>query len=272
MKHTFNLLIAMLCIVHLTHGQIGNYTMGARSASLAGSSVTLMDQWSSFNNIGALSYVEDINIFATYKNLYGLPELSSMAVGVTLPVWIGTATLGAYRFGGDLLNDHRVHAGFSNRFGIVSLGANFSYFQLNIEGGGTQTNFLFDFGGHAKLSEQFYFGAHISNVNQAKLSDLTGEKISTIMKTGLSYRPNEHLMINSEIEKSIDDDFRIKIGIEYEIINSVFARTGILTSPFNSNFGIGFEPGQISVDYAFGMHQDLGDFHQFSFTYRISKK
>lgn len=245
--------------------------MGARSAALASASVTIEDEWSTFNNIGALSYVESISAFGTYKNLYGLPELSSIAFGITLPVLGGTAALGAFRFGGDLLNEQRASLGFSNRFGIVSLGANAGYYQMNIEGGGTSTAFLFDFGGHAQLGNKICFGAHISNINQAKLSEVTNEYIPTYMKTGLSYRPNEQLMINAEVEKALETDLRFKMGLEYEIIETVFIRTGLITAPFKSNFGLGFDPGRVSVDYAFGNHPDLGDIHQFSFSYRIKK-
>ncbi len=271
MPNRIIILIFCLLVYSTADGQNGNYTMGARSAALANASVTLSDEWSVFNNVGALSYVESTSTFATYKNLFGLSEISTMAVGFTMPVLNGTMGLGAFRYGGDLFNEQRIHAGFSNRFGLVSLGAAASYYQLNIEGGGTRKAFMFDFGGHAKLSEQFYFGAHISNINQAKISEVTGERIPTYMKTGLSYRPNENVMINAEVEKSIDEALRFKFGLEYEIIASVFIRTGIITKPFNSNFGIGFDPGRLSVDYAYGNHSNLGDIHQFSFVYRIKK-
>ncbi len=245
--------------------------MGARSAALGGASVTLEDEWAVFNNVGALSYVEGISLFGSYRNQYGVPEFSSMAIGVTAPLLNGTVAVGAFRFGDDLYNEQKVNLGFSNRFGIVSLGANFNYYQISIMEGGTAQAFLFDFGGHAKLTEQFFFAAHVSNLNQAKVSEVNSERVPTYMKAGISYRPLESLMLNAEIEKSIDEDSQLKFAIEYEIIETVFIRTGIITEPFKSNFGIGFDPGKLAVDYAYGNHPDLGDIHQFSFTYRFTQ-
>ena len=251
--------------------QNGNFTMGARSAGMANASTTLSDEWSSFNNIGGLSYVESISVFATYRNQYEFPEFSTMAVGFVVPVFNGTATVGAFRFGDDLFNQQRVNLGFSNRFGIVSLGANVSYYQVSIQEGGTGNAFLFDFGGHAKLSEQFYFAAHISNLNQAEISEITSERVPTYMKAGISYRPINQLMLNTELEKSIDEDVNLKLGLEYEIVNKVFIRSGIITEPFMSHFGMGFDPGRLAVDYAYSNHSELGGIHQFSFIYRIKK-
>ncbi|MCV9386587.1 hypothetical protein [Reichenbachiella ulvae] len=253
-------------------GQNGNYSMGARSAALAGSSLTLSDEWALFNNIGALADHQHLSVFGTYKNLYGISELSSIAAGATLPLWNGTLGLGAYRFGGDLLNEQRVNLGFSNRFGIVSLGLNVSYYQLNIENGGRSQNFMIDFGGRAEITPQLLFGAHISNINQAEITEDTGELVPTYMKSGLSYRPITSLMINAEVEKNLDDPMILKLGLEHQLINMLSLRLGFRTEPFISNFGLGFSPHKIKIDYSYSIHKDLGDIHQISFAYLIKPK
>lgn len=261
-----------LLLAYSSFAQNGNYSMGGRSDAIGGSSVTITDEWALFNNIGALADHQNWSIFGTYKNLYGLNELSSMAAGLTLPLANGTLGVGAYRFGHDLLNEHRVNLGFSNRFGIVSLGLNVSYFQLSIENNGTSNNFMIDFGGRAELNPQLIFGAHISNLNQARLNPDTGEIIPTYMKAGLSYRPLSELMINAEVEKNLDDPLRIKAGLEYFILTNLALRTGLKTEPFLGTFGLGFRPKKIKVDYAYAIHQDLGDIHQISFCYQIKRK
>jgi len=251
--------------------QNGDYAVGARSDAQAGASVTLEDEWALFNNIGALSYVEEYNAFATYQNRYGLSELSVMAFGMAVPIFNGTAGFGFFRFGDDLLNEQRFNLGFSNRFGIVSLGLNIGFYQLNIEGSGTQNALLFDFGGHAKLTEHLFFGAHISNLNQAELSAFTGEKIATIMKTGISYRPSTELKINVEVQKEVEQDAQLKLGLEYALIERVFLRTGIRTKPFESSFGAGFHTGKFKIDYAFINNPDIGDVHELSVSYQLKK-
>ncbi|MEO9964352.1 MAG: hypothetical protein ABJF11_01105 [Reichenbachiella sp.] len=261
--------LAIFSFSYALYAQNGNYGMGARSAALGGASLTLGDEWSLYNNIGGLAAARDKAIFTSIKNKYGLTEFTSLAFGGIYPIWGGTAGLGVFRFGDELFNEQRLNLGFSNQFGIVSLGLNIGYYQLNVEGAGSRKTLLIDFGGRAKLTEQLYFGAHVSNLNQARLSKTTDERIPTIMKTGLSYRPGNDLMINLEVEKDIDQDAVFKIGLEYYVIDQVVLRTGFHTQPFESSFGIGFTPGKINIDYAYNNNPDLGGIHELSLVYRF---
>lgn len=251
--------------------QEGDFSMGARSTGMAGSSITIGDAWALFNNIGGLSYHTEQSAFISYQSKFGISELSSMAAGYVHPIWNGTAGIGFYRFGSAQLSEQKAQLGFSNQFGIVSLGLNVGVYQINIEGFGSNQSLIIDFGGQARLTEQLYFGAHVSNLNQAKLSKETGELVPTFMKTGLSYRPHENLMLNAEVEKSIDADAFLKIGLEYKIIDQVSIRTGIATNPFNSAFGVGFHPRKFIIDYSFQNDPTLGDVHELSIIYQVKK-
>ncbi|PIB37439.1 hypothetical protein BFP72_06485 [Reichenbachiella sp. 5M10] len=211
----------------------------------------------------------DLTVFGTYRNLYGLSELSSIAAGLCSPLWHGTLGVGAYRYGNQSLHEQRVNLGYSYRLGIVSLGLNLSYYQLSLESNGTRHHYMVDFGGIAEISKQLYFGAHISNINQASIN--VNERVPTYMKTGLSYRPNESLMLNTEVQKNLDDPLVFKIGVEYQVIEMLSLRMGFKTEPFVSNFGLGFSPKRLKIDYAFGIHPDLGDIHQISFAYLIRR-
>lgn len=247
--------------------QNGNYGMGARSAGIGGASITLGDEWSLFNNIGGLANFQEKSIFTSFKNKYGISEFTSLALGGTYPALGGTAGLGMFRFGDNLYNEQRLNLGFSNQFGIVSLGLNVSYYQLNIEGSGSRKTMMFDFGGRAKLTEQLFFGAHVSNLNQAKLSTVTDERIPTIMKTGLSYRPSLDLMLNVEVEKEVDEEATFRLGLEYKILDNLSLRTGFRTQPFESSFGLGFYPGKLKADYSYNNNPDLGGIHEISVGY-----
>jgi len=269
MKHIKILAVLLLLFSYNLKAQNGDFSVGSRASGMSDASVTLSDEWALFNNIGALADANSLSVFGSYKNLYGLPELSSVAIGATSPLWNGTVGLGIHRFGGRSLNEHRANLGFSNRFGIVSLGLNVGYYQIAIENGGTRGNLIIDFGGQAKLTEQLYFGAHISNLNQAKLTTEFSRQVPTIMKAGLSYRPHKKLMINAETQKPIDEDLFFKVGLEYAIIDYLKLRAGIKTISFESSFGLGFNHRKIQLDYSYGFVPDLGSIHQFSFAYKI---
>lgn len=263
MRHLLFFVLGMACLGNL-HAQNGQYGMGARSAGLGGASLTLGDQWSLFNNIGGLAAYEEKAVFTSLKNKYGITEFTSVAIGAAYPIAGGVAGLGAFRFGDSFFNEQRLNLGFSNQFGIVSLGINLSYYQLAIEGIGNRKTLLIDFGGRAQITDRLYFGAHVSNLNQARLSKVTDERIPTLMKTGLSYRPSTDLMINIEVEKELDRDTQLKMGLEYLILENLAIRTGMHTHPFESSFGLGFWPGKLNVDYAYNNNPDLGGIHEIS--------
>lgn len=264
-------LLALL-LPFMSHGQNGQYTLGARAGAVANTSLTFSDEWSVFNNIGALAGVEHSSVFFTYQNRYNISAFNTFGGGYVRPMLNGVAAVGVFRFGDDLFSEQKINVGFSNKFGLVSLGANINYLQVSIEGLGTKGIIMIDFGGKATISDRLVFGAHISNVNQGELSSLTGEKIPTIMRAGLSYRPIDGLMLNAEIEKNLNFDALVKIGLEYKLIEKVTIRTGIVTEPFESAFGLGFHPGKINVDYALRNNTDLGDIHEVSVAYRLPGK
>jgi hypothetical protein len=249
--------------------QNGRFDLGARATGMANASVTLGDSWSMFHNIGGLARVENSTAVFSYQNKYGIPEFATFGGAFVKPMLNGVAGIGVFRFGGDLYNEQKINVGFSNQFGFTSLGLNVNYLQYNIEGVGSKGMVMLDFGGLATLTEQLVFGAQVTNINQAELSSFSGEKVPSVMTAGLSYRPQKGLMLNAEIEKDLDFDAYFKIGIEYQIIEKVKIRTGLVTEPFESAFGVGFAPSSFDVDYSFRNNPNLGDIHELSIAYRF---
>ena len=91
------------------------------------------------------------------------------------------------------------------------------------------------------------------------------------MQGGLSYRPGNELILNLEVEKDLDFDEMVKAGIEYEIVATVFIRTGISTRPFLGTFGIGFHPENFKFDYGFANEHILGNIHELSLSYSFTR-
>ena len=238
---------------------------------MAGASVTLSDAYSLFNNVGGLGKVENHSVFASYQNRFGISSLQSIGAGAIYQSSFGNAGLGVYKFGDDLFSQQKIHLAFSNQIQLVSLGVGVDILQYDVSTVGTEQVVTIQFGGIAEITKQFQFGAHIFNLNQAKLIEETGEKVPTVMKAGLSYRPSNELMINLEVEKDLDFDEIIKAGIEYQVVENVFLRTGVSTRPFLNAFGLGFYPKQLILDYAYSRESDLGAIHELSLGYRLGE-
>lgn len=263
--------ITLTIITICAKAQVGSFNLGARSAGMAGASLTLGDEYSLFNNIGGMGRVENHAAFASYQNRYGISQFQVIGAGALYHTDIGNAGVGFYKFGDDLYSEQRVHLAVGNKIQMVSLALGVDLLQYHVSTVGTSQALAIQFGGIAEITPQLRFGAHIFNLNQAEVSSETGDKIPTVMKGGLSYRPSEELMLNLEVEKDLDFEEVLKAGIEYQIIENVFLRTGISTEPFLSAFGVGFHPKNFKFDYAFSNDSKLGNIHEISVAYSFKK-
>lgn len=253
------------------YAQEGNFNFGARNSGLGGASLTIGDEYSLFNNIGGIGRIEHHALFGGYQNRYGISAFQVIGGGAVYHHRLANAGLGYYKFGDDLFSQQRINLAVGNKIQMVSLGLGVDVIQYHIASIGTQQVLAIQFGAIAEISKNFLFGAHIFNINQATLISETGERLPTVMKGGLSYRPTEELMLNVEVEKNLNFDEIFKAGIEYRVIDRVFVRTGIRTKPFVGSFGIGFHPKKMKLDYAFGSDSTLGNIHEFSLAYTIKQ-
>lgn len=257
--------------VSTSNAQNGIVEVGARPASMAYTLATLDDEWSVFNNPGALGEQENVMTLFSYENRYGIEGLSNMSAGILAPLPLGVASLGVFRFGDNLYSEQNVALGYGNTFGIASLGVRVNYRQYTLEGFGNRGVVTLDFGGIAQVSEELYFGAFIRNINQAQLSDLQNERVPTVLNAGCSYRPVEKVVLNAEVEKDIDLEASFKSGMEYSFLPKFSARAGIRTRPFTNYYGLGFKTWKITIDYALTMVQILGSSHQVSLAYQVTR-
>ncbi len=260
-------LLFFILIGAQSFSQDGKFNFGARNSGLGGASITLDDQYSLFNNVGGLGRLENHYIFGGYQNRFGITELQIVGAGAIYHTEIGNAGFGFYRFGDNLYSQQRLHLAIGNKFQIVSLGLAADVIQYNVSSVGTKRAIAIEFGGIAEITSQLFFGAHIFNLNQVDLVKETGEKIPTVMKAGVSYRPSKELLINIEVEKDLDFDEIIKAGIEYQVIENVFVRTGFSTQPFLSAYGAGFHPNKLHLDYSYSIDSNLGAIHEVSLAF-----
>lgn len=264
----------VLSVFFDSSGQSGTetYAKGARSMGLANAHVTLDDAWSVFNNIGAMGRLKSSQAYFSYDHRLDLNELTTVAAGAVMVNDFGNFGLGLSSYGGELFNQRSLGLGFSNTLGIASFGVKVTYLQTNIEGFGRSGRPLLEFGGTASLGPALHFGAHIYNFTRAKFSKVSQDYLPTVVKAGLSYRPSEKLMINVETEKEIILSPQFKFGMEYNIANRIWARTGVLTQPNNLFFGLGFKPSRFDIDYALSQNYRLGYTHHFSFNYHFNEE
>ncbi len=220
-----------------------------------------------------MAHLEQARAGAYVENGFGIRAFTTVALLSVLPTAkYGTYGLSLSRFGDELYSQQHVGLGVSHKLGQFSLGAKAEVWQVSVEGYGSRKAVTLSVGGQAEVIPDIYFGAYAYNLNQAKLAAFEDERLPTVMKAGLSYRPYQKLLLAIETEKHIDFPADFKAGLEYQLLQEKLAlRTGFSTQTHKLTFGVGLQARQLQVDYAFGSTTQLGISNHLSLAYTFRK-
>lgn len=271
MKFLIRILFCLLYSYLHVNAQNGNYELGARSLGMSGSTMTISDAYAGFNNIGALAGQQGISVCFSSSILYGIPELLKIGVGLNGPLLKGNGTVNIYRFGNRDLSEQKISLGYSHQIHFISLGVQFSYIQLLISNYGSVRSLSFEIGGLIKISRKFMIGGYLFHPFGSGQRSEYPSFLNTILKSGLSYRPSENLMVNLELKWKFSQDPIVIVGFEYIIRGKVALRTGYNMDNLQSTIGIGFKPGKFRLDYAVMIHPVLGISNEFSVNVNFSE-
>jgi hypothetical protein len=246
--------------------------MGARANGMAYASACLTDPWAMTNNIAGLAKTTHPSVGFSYHALPSLKFFNRMAAVFAAPVNSGAAGFSLFRFGDDLYNEQIASVGIAHTFGLASLGIKGNYYQYNAEGLGRHSAFTLSMGGIAALTPQVSVGAHVVNINQPVINELSGERMPTKLIAGIALKPSDKIIIASELEKDLDYSLVFKTGLEYQAARNLGFRTGFNLNPAVAFFGIGFKPKKFDLDYALQFHDALGISHQATVTCKFNNK
>lgn len=260
---------------------LGPGVHGARAAALSNASATLSGEvWALGNNVAGLGSLNTPVAGFYAENRYFSAALNVAALAVALPVGHvtpgatpaqpaqaknGVAGLEVQRFGGSLYNETRAGLGYGYRFGLISLGARVDMLQVSIEGLGSRRVALGSLGGQMELlPNKLALGVSLYNLNQAKLANYQDERVPTILKAGLAYRPTAQVLLLAETEKDVERDANFKAGLEYRPIPLLAARIGLASLTEQASAGLGLRAKSLELDYAAAYQQALGFSHHLS--------
>jgi len=248
-----------------------NFPVGSRPAALANAVVMESDIWSVSHNQAGLGDYHNFSIGFHHENKYIVDEFSLHSLALTLPVKPGTFGLSYTYFGYPKYNESKVGLAFGKNFGDrFSAGVQMNYHYVYIAGEYDSRNALTVEGGiQYKPAETIRIGIHVFNPTRSRLSPANLDTLSTTLRAGVSYSPVKKLWMAIETEKSLNNNLRLKSGIEYEILEGLSLRTGIVTHPVQNTFGLGFNIGRINADVAFTHTEILGFTPHFSMQVRL---
>lgn len=246
---------------------------GARAAALGNASATLQDGWALQNNIAGIAALQFPEIGVYAENRFGISAFTTVALQAVYPTdKYGNYGIGFSRLGDELYSQQHIGIGAAHKLGQFSVGAKIDVWQVAAQGYGSRKAVTLSVGGQAEIIPDLYFGAYAYNLNQAKLAEFEDERLATIMKAGLGYRPYHKLYLAVETEKNIDHPASFKAGIEYLVLQDrVSLRTGFSTLTNKTTVGAGFQARHLLIDYAFGSTTLLGFSHHLSVVYKFRK-
>ena len=247
---------------------------GAKSLGLANAYVNQGDVWSSFNNQAGLSQVEDLSFGVFGENRFIGSGLKTIGFATAVPTKSGTFGLGFKRFGfEDLFYQSNASLNYGRTLSDnVTAGVGVSYLSTFIGNNYGRTSAIAaHLGLTTKLNEQLQLGAHVSNINRAKLDDFNDERFPTIFTLGLQYTVSEKVQTFLEIDKDISHKQSIRGALDYNIDERFALRLGAATNPTLFSFGVGYGQNGFRIDFGSAYHQVLGFTSNATLLYQLKK-
>jgi hypothetical protein len=262
-------LLILSLITQFAYASGEPYPIGARSWAMGNSLVAVADRFSVINNPAGLGFLKGSFVNVGYHARYNVAGLQTVSLSGNYDSKIANFGIGLEKFGDKLYNEQKFGFAIGKSTQRFALGLKLNYLQATIENLSNQKTFLSEFGVIAKLSSKFQMGFHGYNLTGAKL--YASQKIPTVIRLGAGFTPTKQILITVEAERDLDYPTIFKAGIEYQIVNNVFFRTGITSKINNAHFGFGIAKKNLTLDYAASTHQSLGFSHHLALSYSLSK-
>lgn len=254
------LIYCILCTSVLPLSAGSNDPVGAKSAGIAHASVTLTDEWSSFNNQAGLGYIIKPTIGAYFENRFQVKEFSLKAGTFAYPLKPATLSLSYRHFGYSKYHESKLGLGIGRKFTEhFAVGVQIDFLQTYFaEGYGTYNAVAAEAGLLAKPLKNLCIGFHVFNFTRNNNNSLPEESIPTNVRLGISYEIEDKATILLETEKELESDVMVKAGLELVPVNNLFFRLGFATQIEQYSVGIGYKLKKISANIAFSHNAILG--------------
>lgn len=257
-KHQRVFLFILISIIGFTGSVNAQSVMGARSVAMGQTGVaTPANEWAVFSNVALIQ--NDQTSISFYGFRYaGFAEITDMAANIVVSHRFGTLAAGFHRYGFDLFNENQIRLTWKNSFDVFHYGLSVHYLHITQGGNyGSAGAIGIDIGVAAFIRDQFIIGSRATNINQPSYGS-TDEQLPRELAIGFSYFPIPQFLITMDLVKDVLFPISVRSGFEFELIDSLFARAGITTSPQTWSLGFGYNTHSFTTDIAIQNHEVLG--------------
>ena len=245
---------------------------GAGQAGKGGISVFTSGVWSTHNNPAGLAKLMNPVTGLYIENRFLIKELFFNVGSFALPVKNGGFGIAISHLRLGQYTNTFAGLAYGRQFGDkFSAGVRFDCYRVSFgkeyEAG---TAISFDAGIQWEISEKVSFACNVFNPIRVEFSGLPDQKMPSIIRAGISYKPIPELVLLTEFKKSSGSDLDFSYGMEYSFDNKIFIRAGLGINNSKFSFGFGYVLTQFSFDVAATWHQMLGFTPQASLSYTFS--
>lgn len=254
-------MVQALLLTAVVHGKDILPTDNARSAALAGVSVTLNGLWSVPGNPACITHVKSLTIAMVCKNHYQVPELGTACVLCIIPTNPGHFGLNYSTFGNQYYGESQASLLYAKSMGAwLHAGIGIHYIRISQPAGyGNLFAFLPSLGLQVIPHRRFIIGIAAFNPANQKLNPQSGVKIPAVLQAGIACKLGDETVVYVETEKKTSSKLRIYGGSEITFKDLITIRLGIAPGDQASySLGIGLRFNKISIDVAVAKHQVLG--------------
>ncbi len=241
------------------YAQLGlNAGEGAKSLGMGGTGVAIEGIYGMFHNQAGIIEVENLSVVIDAQRRFSLADLSSYSGAIVKNTKLGHFGIMISNYGSEVYQDQKIGLAYARKLtDILSIGAQFNTLLLSIDDFGSATNFSFELGINAKLSNELNLSAHVNNPVSIEITENT--QIDTRFRFGIKYVPSSKIELLSEIDKILDSPMNFRAGIQYSLFEKLELRCGYSTAIGTIGFGLHYSlSNSIALDFGYSTHAQLG--------------
>lgn len=255
--------LAFILVLNKIEAQFSSVEVyNTRTIGMAEITTITDDLNSLFGNNAGLVFIEGIGVSAGILNRFEVKDLYGLNVGLASKAGkIGSLGLSFKKFGFDQYGEYQISFNYAKKLSKnISLGLRFNSYTLHIAEYGNKFTANADISAMYKISNHTTLGFNLINPYPVLFTD--ENRLPTIIQFGFKYKISDQLEVASEIEKHIDHELLLKIGLDYKIMKK-FELYGGYRNDLNKfadySFGFGYDINNIlHVDAAIQYDLTLG--------------
>lgn len=232
----------LLLLPLIADAQEGVYpTTDVRSRLLGGTGITATGIDGLWTNPAGLAGTHDyVQASATAEQRFGISELSFANVGAAYGTEKGGFGIQLASFGFSTYRENRIGLAYGRQLTEkFSIGGDLAGFSTTTDGYASTFDITFGLGMQLQIIDELAIGARVFSPVRTEVRP--DEYLTQILAVGMSYRPNEKLIINAELHQDAEFPARFRAGLEYLPAEELSVRLGVATETAELSFGLGYE-------------------------------